>query len=148
MEQNFHKHSLLLVLASVLRRDLQVVILDGSYSIQELYEAMAIYSANAATIAIAETIAGTEENFVKLMNEKAEEMGIEVHFNTGQATTDDLKTIAQLLADGKISSEIEKVYPLCEVKDAHEKSETGHARIRTGLLSLIGQGMKHNVLRT
>ena len=50
---------------------------DGSYSIQELYEAMAIYSANAATIAIAETIAGTEDNFVKLMNEKAEEMGLE-----------------------------------------------------------------------
>jgi D-alanyl-D-alanine carboxypeptidase (penicillin-binding protein 5/6) len=45
---------------------------DGSYSIKELYEAMAIYSANAATIGIAETIAGTEENFVKLMNEKAE----------------------------------------------------------------------------
>ncbi|WP_054405271.1 NADP-dependent oxidoreductase [Paenibacillus solani] len=65
-----------------------------------------------------------------LSSEKAEEMGIEVHFNTGQATTDDLKTIAQLLADGKISSEIEKVYPLCEVKDAHEKSETGHARGR------------------
>jgi len=50
---------------------------DGSYSIQELYEAMAIYSANAATIAIAETIAGTEDNFIKLMNEKAAEMGLE-----------------------------------------------------------------------
>ena len=50
---------------------------DGTYSIRELYEAMAIYSANAATIAIAETIAGTEENFVKLMNEKAAEMGLE-----------------------------------------------------------------------
>lgn len=50
---------------------------DGSYSIQELYEAMAIYSANAATIAIAETIAGTEENFVQLMNDKAKEMGLE-----------------------------------------------------------------------
>ena len=49
---------------------------DGSYSIHELYEAMAIYSANAATIAIAETIAGTEENFVKLMNDKAAEMGL------------------------------------------------------------------------
>lgn len=49
---------------------------DGSYSIRELYEAMAIYSANAATIAIAETIAGTEENFVKLMNDKAEQMGL------------------------------------------------------------------------
>lgn len=50
---------------------------DGTYSIRELYEAMAIYSANAATVAIAETIAGTEDNFVNLMNEKAEEMGLE-----------------------------------------------------------------------
>ena len=50
---------------------------DGTYSIRELYEAMAIYSANAATIAIAETIAGTEENFIKLMNKKAGEMGLE-----------------------------------------------------------------------
>lgn len=49
---------------------------DGTYSIRELYEAMAIYSANAATIAIAETIAGTETEFVKMMNEKAEELGL------------------------------------------------------------------------
>ena len=39
------------------------------------YEAMAIYSANAAAIAIAETIAGTEAEFLKLMNKKAEELG-------------------------------------------------------------------------
>lgn len=50
---------------------------DGTYSIRELYEAMAIYSANAATVAIAETIAGTEDNFVNLMNEKAAELGLE-----------------------------------------------------------------------
>ncbi|MFE3577080.1 D-alanyl-D-alanine carboxypeptidase family protein [Lysinibacillus sp. NPDC059133] len=49
---------------------------DGTYKIQELYEAMAIYSANAATVAIAETIAGTETEFVKLMNKKAEELGL------------------------------------------------------------------------
>lgn len=50
---------------------------DGTYTIRELYEAMAIYSANAATIAIAETIAGTETEFLKLMNKKAEEIGLE-----------------------------------------------------------------------
>lgn len=50
---------------------------DGTYSIRELYEAMAIYSANAATVAIAETIAGTETEFLKLMNKKAEELGLE-----------------------------------------------------------------------
>ena len=49
---------------------------DGSYTIKELYEALAIYSANAATIAIAETIGGTEKEFVKLMNEKAKELGL------------------------------------------------------------------------
>ncbi|MGG3282368.1 NADP-dependent oxidoreductase [Paenibacillus solani] len=65
-----------------------------------------------------------------LSSDKAEKLGIQVHFNTGQATKDNLKTIAQLLADGKISSEIEKVYPLHEVKQAHEQSETGHARGR------------------
>lgn len=50
---------------------------DGSYTIRELYEAMAIYSANAATVGIAETIAGTETEFLKLMNKKAEELGLE-----------------------------------------------------------------------
>lgn len=50
---------------------------DGTYSIQELYDAMAIYSANAATVAIAETIAGSEAEFLKLMNKKAEELGLE-----------------------------------------------------------------------
>ncbi|WP_307480588.1 D-alanyl-D-alanine carboxypeptidase family protein [Cytobacillus purgationiresistens] len=49
---------------------------DGKYNIQELYEAMTIYSANGATIAIAETIAGSEKSFVKMMNEKAEELGL------------------------------------------------------------------------
>ena len=50
---------------------------DGTYTVRELYEAMVIYSANAATIAIAETIAGTETEFIKLMNKKAEELGLE-----------------------------------------------------------------------
>ena len=50
---------------------------DGTYNIRELNEAMAIYSANAATIAIAETIAGTESEFINMMNKKAEELGLE-----------------------------------------------------------------------
>ncbi|MEH7109801.1 MULTISPECIES: serine hydrolase [Bacillaceae] len=59
-------------------RDLSNVPLrqDGTYKIRELYEAMAIYSANAATIAIAETIGGSETNFVKMMNAKAKQLGL------------------------------------------------------------------------
>ena len=49
---------------------------DGKYTVRELYEAMVIYSANAATIAIAEVIAGSETNFVKMMNEKAKKLGL------------------------------------------------------------------------
>ncbi|WP_424955148.1 D-alanyl-D-alanine carboxypeptidase family protein [Jeotgalibacillus salarius] len=44
------------------------------YSVQELYEAMVIYSANAATIALAEMVSGSEGEFVQLMNEKAAEL--------------------------------------------------------------------------
>lgn len=49
---------------------------DGTYTVKELYEATAIYSANAATVALAEVVAGTEKEFVNLMNEKAEELGL------------------------------------------------------------------------
>ncbi|WP_179860868.1 serine hydrolase [Bhargavaea cecembensis] len=51
--------------------------LGETYTIRELYEALAIYSANAATIGIAETIAGSETKFVQLMNDKADELGLE-----------------------------------------------------------------------
>ncbi len=44
------------------------------YTIKELYEAMAIFSANAATVALAEVVGGTEKGFVELMNKKAEEL--------------------------------------------------------------------------
>jgi serine-type D-Ala-D-Ala carboxypeptidase (penicillin-binding protein 5/6) len=50
---------------------------DGKYNLRELYEAMVIYSANGATAAIAEVIGGSEANFVKKMNEKAQELGLE-----------------------------------------------------------------------
>lgn len=47
-----------------------------SYTVKELYEAMAIFSGNAATVALAELVSGSEKNFVKLMNEKAEKLGM------------------------------------------------------------------------
>lgn len=46
------------------------------YTVKELYEAMAIFSGNAATVALAEVIGGTEKNFVEMMNKKAEEIGL------------------------------------------------------------------------
>lgn len=49
---------------------------DETYTVKELYEAVAIYSANAATMALAEHIAGSYGNFVQMMNEKGKELGM------------------------------------------------------------------------
>jgi serine-type D-Ala-D-Ala carboxypeptidase (penicillin-binding protein 5/6) len=50
--------------------------LDHEYTVRELYDAMAIYSDNATTITLAELLAGSEGDFVKMMNEKAEALGL------------------------------------------------------------------------
>ncbi|RBW67340.1 D-alanyl-D-alanine carboxypeptidase family protein [Bacillus taeanensis] len=47
-----------------------------TYTVEELYQAMAIYSANGATIALAELVAGSEAKFVEMMNEKAKVLGM------------------------------------------------------------------------
>ncbi|MFB1051695.1 D-alanyl-D-alanine carboxypeptidase family protein [Paraliobacillus sp. JSM ZJ581] len=49
---------------------------DKQYTVRDLYEAMAINSDNGTSIALAELVAGTEGEFVKLMNQKGEEMGL------------------------------------------------------------------------
>ncbi|MCR2822235.1 D-alanyl-D-alanine carboxypeptidase family protein [Lederbergia panacisoli] len=49
---------------------------DQHYTIRDLYNAMAIQSANGATIALAEVVSGSEKNFVQKMNEKAKELGL------------------------------------------------------------------------
>ncbi|MDQ7860041.1 hypothetical protein RCO48_00095 [Peribacillus frigoritolerans] len=46
------------------------------YTVKELYQAMAVYSGNAATVALAQLVSGSEKSFVKLMNEKAKELGL------------------------------------------------------------------------
>lgn len=45
-------------------------------TVRELMKGITMASANDATVAMAERIAGTEENFVKLMNKKVKELGL------------------------------------------------------------------------
>ena len=45
-------------------------------TVDEMIEATAVASANDAAVALAEHIAGSEEDFVKMMNEKAQELGM------------------------------------------------------------------------
>lgn len=54
-----------------------VAIPAGTYvTVRDLFKAMVITSANNATIALAEHIAGSEQQFTHLMNEKARELGL------------------------------------------------------------------------
>ena len=45
-------------------------------SVDEMLKAICVVSANDCTVAMAEYLAGSEENFVKQMNEKAKELGM------------------------------------------------------------------------
>ena len=49
---------------------------NDQVSIEDLLKGIIIASGNDACVALAEGLAGTEENFVDIMNEKAQEIGI------------------------------------------------------------------------
>lgn len=62
-----------------------------SYKVSDLLKSIIIASANDSTVALAETVAGTEEHFVDLMNKKAKELKLEnTHFSnaTGLPTAE------------------------------------------------------------
>nr|WP_091236202.1 D-alanyl-D-alanine carboxypeptidase family protein [Fontibacillus panacisegetis] len=72
------------------------------HTIEELYIAMAVGSANDATVALAEHVAGSEQAFVKMMNDEAKRMGLPTaHFanSTGLDIADMPKEFQP--ADGK-----------------------------------------------
>jgi len=55
----------------------QVYLQPGEeFTVHEMLKAVAIHSANDATVALAEKIAGSEDVFVSMMNEKARELGL------------------------------------------------------------------------
>ena len=55
----------------------QIWLKEGeTMTVEELLKAAAIYSANDACCALGEAIAGSEEGFVRLMNERAKELGM------------------------------------------------------------------------
>ena len=52
------------------------IMLNDKVSIEDLLRGIIVVSGNDACVALAEGIAGTEENFADMMNEKAEEIGL------------------------------------------------------------------------
>lgn len=60
-----------------LTRGSRIFLAEGDqHTVKDLYIAMAVGSANDATVALAEFAAGSEQDFVKLMNEEAQRMGM------------------------------------------------------------------------
>lgn len=64
----------------------QLLAAGHKYTVKDLFNHMSIFSANDASVALAETVAGTEELFVDMMNEKAREFGLSEHAHFTNAT--------------------------------------------------------------
>jgi len=89
----------------------QIYLAQGDqHSVKDLYIAMAVGSANDATIALASHIAGSEQGFVDLMNEKAQELGLKTaHFTSATGLLD--TTIISARDMAKLAQVILKKYP-------------------------------------
>jgi D-alanyl-D-alanine carboxypeptidase (penicillin-binding protein 5/6) len=65
------------------------IMLNDQISVEDLLKGIIIVSGNDACVALAEGLSGTEEDFVILMNEKAEEIGLEnTNFNNSSGIND------------------------------------------------------------
>lgn len=91
------------------------------YTVKELYQAMGIFSGNAATVALAELIAGTEKNYINVMNEKAEKLG--------------LKDYKFVNASGLNNSDLLGNYPAGSETDENEMSAKTVATLAYHLLN-------------
>ncbi|MCX7746635.1 MAG: D-alanyl-D-alanine carboxypeptidase [Clostridia bacterium] len=69
----------------------QVYLKPGEqFSVHEFLKAVAMHSANDGTVALAEFLAGSEEAFVTMMNQKAKDLGMNnTHFLDSTGLTDD-----------------------------------------------------------
>ena len=101
------------------------------FTVHEMMKAVAIHSANDATVALAEKVAGSEETFVAMMNEKAEELGLtDTHFRdcSGLTAEGHYSTAYDVAV---MSREVVKNYP-----KILEYTKIWHDTFRDGTFSL------------
>ena len=92
----------------------QVWLAEGEkYPLKDLLKAITIPSANDACVAVAEYIGGTEQNFVRMMNRKAKELGLEhSHFvNTTGLPVDHGKHYSSAHDIAVMARELIQTYP-------------------------------------
>lgn len=73
-----------------------------SYTVRDLFQAMLVQSANAATMALAQAISGSENNFVRVMNTYAQTLGLEQsqYVSSSGLERSDLSEFGIEIADG------------------------------------------------
>ena len=87
------------------------IMLNDQVSVEDLLKGIIIVSGNDACVALAEGLSGSEEDFVILMNEKAQELGLEnTNFNNSSGINDvnNYSTVRDIL---KMSNYMIKNYP-------------------------------------
>src|SRR5699024_4632920 len=111
------------------------------YTVEELFQAMSIGSANGATIALAEEVAGSEKEFVQLMNEEAESLHLDnssfvnssglsnkdlgEHYTVGKESDDNRMSAADLatLSD-RLMSDFPEIVQIIEQTELDIDGET------------------------
>lgn len=62
--------------------------------------------------------------------EKARKLGIHATFFTGRTSHALLRVLAQLIGEGQVKAIVGRTFPLNEIRQAHELSQSGHGRGR------------------
>lgn len=89
-------------------------------SVEDLLKGITIGSANDATVALAERIAGTEEKFVELMNNKAKELGLKNTFFKNTTGLDELNHYSTAYDMAIIAKELVKHNKILEFSSIYE----------------------------
>ena len=99
---------------------------DATYTVNEMLDAMIVHSSNGAAVAMAELLGnGSEEEFVKKMNDKAREMGIDAIFYDSYGVLSNKMTP---VAMATLARNIIKDYPDVLVRSA-KKSINFHSKV-------------------
>ena len=99
-------------------------------SVEDLVKAICVASANDATVAMAEKIAGTEKAFVKLMNDKAKELGaVNTNFvnSTGLPAKDHYSTAYDMSIMAKELIRHEKILGFTKIYEDYLRKNTSNS---------------------
>ena len=99
-------------------------------SVEDLVKAICVASANDATVAMAEKIAGTEKAFVKLMNDKAKELGaVNTNFvnSTGLPAKDHYSTAYDMSIMAKELIGHEKILSFTKIYEDYLRKNTSNS---------------------